>query len=167
MAARTNSAAGRRGQDHGAAFVELVVALPVLLVILIGTADFARVFYAGIELTNAARAGAQWGVSTLARSGDTAGMQAAAIAAAPNISGVTVTATQTCKCATNAGVYSSLVSGTCATPPATSCLSPSGLHRVVYVTVTTNMTFTTLARVLPSSLNSMPLSRTAVLRVAD
>jgi hypothetical protein len=65
----------------GGALVELAIVLPLLLIIFAGTVDFARVFYATISLTNAARAGAQYGSASLAKSLDSAGMQATAVAA--------------------------------------------------------------------------------------
>ena len=49
--------------EAGAAIIELAVSLLMLVLLLLGTVDFARVFYADIELTNAARAGAQYGIA--------------------------------------------------------------------------------------------------------
>ena len=153
-----------RAAEAGAAFVELVVALPVLFLLLIGTADFARVFYMSIELTNASRAGAQYGAYSLARSTNTAMMQATAIAAAPNIGGISATASRLCQCADDAGNFSPLAGGTtCNTDPPTSC---PGLHRVMTVTLNTSGTFRTIAAYagIPGVL---PLSRTATLRVSE
>src|SRR5260221_3845737 len=45
-------------RERGSALVELAIALPLLVAVLVGTTDFARVFYLATELTNAARAGA-------------------------------------------------------------------------------------------------------------
>src|SRR5438046_1113442 len=88
--------------ESGNAMVELAVALPLLVLTLIGTVDFARIFYTSIELTNAARAGAQWGAADIASASDTAGMEAAATGAV-NISGVTAFAAPAlCRCATDA-----------------------------------------------------------------
>lgn len=50
--------AGHRS-ERGAALVELAVALPLLLVIMVGTIDFGRAFRTAMIVTNAARAGAQ------------------------------------------------------------------------------------------------------------
>ncbi len=47
--------------ERGQSAVELAVALPVLVLILMGTLDFGRAFYAYINITNAAREGAQYG----------------------------------------------------------------------------------------------------------
>ena len=73
--------------DAGSALVELAVSLPLLVLVMVGTIDFARVFYTGMELTNAARAGAQYGAYNPAQSGDIAGMQTTA-AGSVNITGV-------------------------------------------------------------------------------
>ena len=146
--------------DRGSAIIELAVALPVLVVILIGTIDFARVFYTGISLTNAARAGAQFGASSIAQSTNFAGMRNAATSAV-NITGVTANATALCQCATDAGVFSP-------TSPVNSCTATcSGGHIVNTVTVTTSKTFDLVIGGLPGVPNSIPLTRTATMRVPN
>ena len=49
--------------ERGSALVELAVTLPLLVLLVVGVADLARVFYVSMALTNAARAGAQYGSS--------------------------------------------------------------------------------------------------------
>lgn len=49
--------AGRRG----AAAVEFAVVLPLLMLLLLGGADFGRCFYSAMAVANAARAGAEYG----------------------------------------------------------------------------------------------------------
>jgi len=152
-----------RRSDRGSALVELAVCLPLLVLLMIGAGDFARVFYTSIELNSAARAGAQYGSSNLARSGDTSGMQTAATSAV-NITGLTAVATRTCQCANDAGTFSALAGGTtCATAEATSCPSK---HRVVTVTVTTSKTFTPIAN-YSGIFGPVALTRTATLRVSE
>lgn len=51
-----------RREQSGQALVELAIALPVLLLILLGGLELARICYAAIEVTNAARAAAQYAV---------------------------------------------------------------------------------------------------------
>ena len=143
--------------DAGSALVELAVALPLLVLVMVGATDFARVFYTGIELTNAARAGAQYGAYNPAQSGDFAGMQTAATGSV-NVTGVTATASRTCQCATSAGTFSA---ATCSTTCA------SGQHLVVTVTVTTSKAFTTVAGSLPGIPRSVSLVRSATLRVPN
>src|SRR3954465_8617970 len=86
--------------DAGSALVELAVSLTLLVLVMACAVDFARVFYVGMELTNAARASAQYGAYNPAQSGNIAGMQAAAKDSV-NITGVTATALRTCQCATS------------------------------------------------------------------
>lgn len=144
--------------EVGAALVELAVTLPLLVLVLVGTIDFARVFYAAIELTNAARAGAQYGAASVAKSNDDPGMQSTAIAAAPNISSVSATSTRTCECTPDSGSTFTgvLCPDTC----------PAGQHLVVSVTVTATRTFTTIT-LFPGIPGSIPLVRSATMRVSN
>ncbi len=69
----------RRGRESGQALVELVmVSVMILIPLLIGAVEFARVVYAYIEVSNAARAAVQYGAQTHATALDTAGMLTAA-----------------------------------------------------------------------------------------
>jgi Flp pilus assembly protein TadG len=153
--------------EGGAALVELAVSLPVVLLVFVITIDFARVFYLSIALTNAARAGAQWGSSELARSDPayTPSMQTVAQGAV-NTPGVSAVATRLCQCATDTGTFSptSPTANDCTSPAATAC---AGNHRVITVTVTTTKTFTTIMNNFPGVPNSISLSRNATLRVVE
>ena len=51
-----------REERSGQALVELAIALPVLLLILLGGVELARICYAAIEVSNAAHAAAQYAV---------------------------------------------------------------------------------------------------------
>lgn len=152
-----------RQHEDGGALVELALVLPVLILVFVGTVDYARVFHTSQALNNAARAGARYGSHTPARSGDIAGMQTAATTAT-NITGVTAVASRSCQCATSAGIFSATLptANDCTSPEATSC---PGTHRVVTVSVTTSKTFTTImSGGLPSFMQSVNLSRTAAMR---
>ena len=83
---------GRTARDRGAAAVEFALVLPVLLLILFGIIDFGRALNAQIELTGAAREGAR--LEALGYSN--AQVQARVVAAAPSLSGVTVTIAANC-----------------------------------------------------------------------
>jgi len=153
-----------RRADRGGALVELAVVMPLLVIVFVGAADFARTFYLAMELTNGARAGAQYGSYNSALSGDTAGMQTTATGAM-NVTGATAAASRFCQCASDTGSFSatSPTANDCISPVATSC--PGG-HLVVTVTVTTSSTFTTIIGFgLPGFMRSMSLSRAATLRV--
>jgi Flp pilus assembly protein TadG len=150
--------------ESGNALVELAVCLPLLVLTLIGTADFARVFYTSIELTNAARAGAQYGSRNPGQSSSPSLMQTTATGAV-NITGVTATAARLCQCASDAGAFSDTTPvNSCTTAVTTACTG--GLHRVMTVTVTTQKTFTTIVNYIgiPAS---MALTRAATLRVSE
>ncbi len=135
----------------GAAAVEMALAMPIIVITLIGTIDFARVSYQAMALTNAARAGAQYGARTLGNSSDTAGIQTAAqSAAATDIGTITTVVTRTCGC-----------SG--ASPTVGQCNSTCTSPLRVFVTVKASKTFHTLAH-YPGIPSSLPLSRTVELR---
>jgi Flp pilus assembly protein TadG len=138
--------AGRRRSQRGQAMVELAVALPLLLIVIAGAVDFGTACYIAIEVTSAARAGAQYGVQNAATMVDITGMQLAAQNEAQNISTTCNTlagrtcwvsgypvATYGCECADGTGV----------TPTTAICTSCSnGNHFVNYVSVVTQATYT-------------------------
>jgi Flp pilus assembly protein TadG len=107
MAAARGFAAGR-SLDHdlesGQALVETAVAVVLLSTVLIGAAELARVAYAAIEVSNAARAGAQYGAQNGEDAGDTTkdgtagGIQNAAATDAGNLTNLTTTSSYTCAC---------------------------------------------------------------------
>src|SRR5262245_13195889 len=127
------------GSQVGAALVELAVALPLLILVLVGTIDFARVFYTAIELTNAARAGAEYATFTISRATEVPPMTNtvnATLNATPNLATVSAAATHTCQCLDDSAQVLSTI--------ACSATCGSG-HLVVSVTVTATRTFTTIA----------------------
>ena len=154
--------------ESGAALVELAVALPVLVYVLVGTIDFGRVFYTSNALSNAARAGAQYGARSLGNSGLITTMQTTATNAISPNTGVTAVASRLCQCATNAGVLSdtSPTPNDCVTAPSTTCPSASGKHRVITVTVTASKTFATISR-YPGIPSNLSISRVAKMRVTE
>ncbi len=84
--------------ESGQALTELGLILPVLVLMLLGTVELARVAYAAIEVSNAAHAGAQYGSRSVFHANDTTGIQNAAANDAANItlSSTTPTLTFTC-----------------------------------------------------------------------
>jgi Flp pilus assembly protein TadG len=118
--------------------VEAALIFPLLLLIAMGTADYARVFYVAIAVANAASAGTRYAVATNSSSNLT-GMQTAATNDA-NVTGMTATASTFCHCEDGTIVT---CSGSC-----------GGQGKVlVYVQVRTQATFTPLVRhpFIPSS----------------
>jgi len=66
-------------RSHAQSLVELALVTPILVLCLVITADFARVYSDSIELSNMAREGAHYGSLSSTNAADTAGIQAAAL----------------------------------------------------------------------------------------
>ena len=85
--------------EAGAAAVELAVILPVLTLLAIGVADYGRSYFAGITVSHAARAGAQYGAQNTGTSGNFTGMSAAAIQDAGDVGRIDPpSASRFCRC---------------------------------------------------------------------
>jgi Flp pilus assembly protein TadG len=153
--------AGCVGNARGAALVELAIALPLLIVVLLGSVDFGRVFRSAMIVTNAARAGALYGAQDPSLSGDTAGMIAAAnavLTANGLTTGPSPTASTLCQCATDSGVFTP-------TSPANTCTvaaCTSG-HLTTSVTVSVTRTFS-MAASFPGLPNTVTFTREATAR---
>jgi Flp pilus assembly protein TadG len=143
----------RRRRESGNSMLELALTISFLIILGLGATDFARAFYAAIEVNDAARAGAQYGSQNTATAADSTGMVNAAKANAPNLTGVTGTATQ-CTCATGSTVAS------CATRYCAN--NPSGN----FVTVNTQAAFSTIAP-YPGIPSSLTLAGRAVMMVGQ
>jgi len=86
------SRSSTKAADRGAAAVEFALCLPLLLLLVFGIIDFGRMLNAQLTLTQAAREGVQ-----LAAEGySNAVVATRAQAAAPALSGVSVTVTASC-----------------------------------------------------------------------
>jgi Flp pilus assembly protein TadG len=117
--------------ESGGSLVELALVLPILLLLLLGTADFSRACYLGIEVSRAAQSGALYGSRNPS---DVAGMKAAAVLDAPDVPGFTtsnVIVTTGCECSDG-----SSASQNCSTKP--TCAT----NQVTYVQVTTSLNYT-------------------------
>jgi TadE-like protein len=134
--------------ERGSSLVELGLMLPVLGLLLFGAIDFGRAYYLSIEVTNAARAGAQFGVENAS----SAGMQNAATSDAPDVPGITATASYGCECPDGSGQIPGCSS------------SPGCANAVNYVQVTTNATYSPLIP-WPGIPSSIPLTGEATVRI--
>jgi Flp pilus assembly protein TadG len=112
------------------ALIEFSLVTPLLLLALAGVLNYAVALRTASCLTDAARVGARYGSQSATSASDIAGMQAAALNAAPGIAGMTATAVRSCKCSNGSTVR---CSGSCA----------SG-NMLVYVQVKTQATSLTL-----------------------
>lgn len=140
-----------RRRTRGQASVELALSLPLLIMLFMVVVETGRAFYIAISVSNAARAGVQYGAQNLTTAGDNAGMRTAATNNAPNITGLTVVASHFCVCS----------DGTGSTCLATDC---SGSHRLLYAQVTTSAPFTPMINV-GGVLPSMTVPGKAIMRV--
>jgi len=144
----------RRGPyGSGQSAVELAVAIPVLLLLLLAGADFSRIFYMNIGVDNAARAGAQYGSQTVITAADPNGMIAAAKADGANLAGLSATASQ-CTCKSPSPV---------AACPASYC---TNAPQATFVEVNTQALFTTLVN-YPGIPSSTTLSAKSIMQVSQ
>ena len=119
------------GEDQqGQALVELGLVMTILVMLMAGVLELSRVFYADYEVNCAARAGLQWAAVNTSP-GNTTSIQSAASNDAPDLVGMTATATEVRQC--DNGTTVTCGSGTCA----------SGSVRY-YAKVTTSFPFKTL-----------------------
>ena len=113
--------------EAGQALVETALVFPLLITILVGAAELARVAYGAIEVANAARAGAQYGTQSGYTASDTTGIATAASSDAANLTTLTTTSSYSCICS----------DGTASTCVNTDCASS---HIVQTLTVNTQAT---------------------------
>jgi Flp pilus assembly protein TadG len=78
-------------EECGGALVETALTLPLLVMLVLGAAEFSRVAYASLEVTSAAKAGVSYGAQQGGMTGDTAGITYAATQDAANVTSVKVT----------------------------------------------------------------------------
>lgn len=126
MSGRCHRGRGRAG----IALVEFALVAPLLLLLLAGVLDYGMALRTASSVAAAARAGAQYGTSDPVHISDTAGIQAAAVNAAPDVHNLSVTSATACQCP-GGGVVS--CTGSC-----------SGSPMLVYVQVTAQSTAPTL-----------------------
>lgn len=137
-------------EEHGASLVEMALVLPLLFLVLFGAVDFGRAYYLAMEIAGAAHAGAEYGAQNPT---DTAGIQAAAQADAPDVPGLTVT-TPTYGCECSDGTAFSL---SCTT-------TPTCAYNVVYrVTVSVSASYKPMIP-WPGIPSSMTLTNSATMR---
>ena len=134
---------------YGAALVELAFVIPILLLLVFGAVNFGHAYYVGLEVTNAAHAGAEYGSLNPT---DTTGITKAATQIAPNLSNLTILSG--CECSDGSSYIAS-----CLPAKPTTC-SANVVNRV---TVKTSTVYTTLVPwgIIPSKFT---LSGTATVR---
>lgn len=150
--------------QRGVALVEFAIALPLLIMLLIGLIEYGRYAFFAIEIGNAAHAGAQYGSQTSYSGADFTGMKNAAIQDGQNtiapLSLASVGAQDVCTCWTGSAEVPSPPSGAV-------CGQPCAAGRqITYAQVTVTGVISPLfnygALGLPSS---WTVTRTATIRV--
>jgi Flp pilus assembly protein TadG len=136
--------------SSGQTVVEVALLLPLLLLLLVGLIELGRYAYFDILISNAARAGAQYGAQSLIQAADVAGIRRAA--QNDGLAAMTITATQQCGCAA-----ASL--GGC--PTGAVCPQP-----LVYVQVTATDRYNSLFR-YPGIPRNLTLTSTVTMRVSQ
>lgn len=136
--------------------VELALAMPVLVILMMGACDLARAFYENIQLDNAARAGVRYAAQSITAAAVSSNIQAAAYADAPSIAGVMTVNVSQCACLSGSNV------STCGTGSAY-CSADS---RSSWVEVDTSAPFTTMMP-YPFFPSSFTLSGKAVMQVSS
>jgi Flp pilus assembly protein TadG len=116
------------GGDAGQSFVELALTVPFLFLILVGAGELARLAYAAIEVSSAAKAAVQSAAWSRGNAANTAGIKSAATKDAPDITLGTTTVTSSCICS----------NGSASTCASTDC---STSHIEEFITVQTQTTF--------------------------
>ncbi|SRR5581483_8242139 len=109
----------------GGALIETAVAVPILSLFLLGVSEFGMASYEAIEVSNAAKAGVQYGTSSVAASTDTTGIGTAAQNDASNITLGTTTVARSYNCSDGTsptGTYPNLA-----------CLSGAAIETILTV----------------------------------
>jgi Flp pilus assembly protein TadG len=123
-------------KQRGAAVAEFALSLPIAMLMLLGAADFGRVFVTATAASNAAQAGAQYGAQTKAHSADSAGISTVVMSDLENSAigneGFVVSSERHCECSGGATVDCDM--GSCG----------PGTGKNVYVRVRVDTTFETL-----------------------
>ena len=137
--------------EGGQALIETAIMFPVLVILLVGAAELARLAYTAIEVANAAKAGVAYGAQSNTAAADSAGIQTAALNDASDLSAtLTATATIAGSCS-NTGVSCTGAGGSCTN---TDC-SDAGDHILSTLTVHTSVTFDPIIHLpgLPTTFN--------------
>ena len=114
--------------DRGQSLIELAFAIPFLILILFGAAEFGRLCYLSTEVTNAAHAGAVYGAQNRGTASDNTGITTRASNDGADLTGLSVTPQHLC-----AASYSDTPTADC-----------SGTPAVEYVQVNTAVTVASL-----------------------
>lgn len=156
-----------QGREAGVALVEFAIAIPVLIMALIGLIEYGRYAYFVIEVGNAAHAGAQYGAQSASTGANITAMKYAAIQDGQNsiypLTLTSVAARNVCACWTGTTENPSPPTAAQCGPPPPPCTAG---RQVTYAQVTVTGTISPLFNYsllgLPSS---WTVTRTATIRI--
>ena len=104
-----------RKRNMGSATAEFAIATPLLMMMMVGATDFARIFYHSIAVAHAAGTGAFWGGQSVVKAGKFGASETVAEDAAADLdrnpgheAGATATSSLYCDCPLDAGGYSEI-----------------------------------------------------------
>jgi Flp pilus assembly protein TadG len=130
---------GSARRDDAQSLVELALVVPLFILLLLGSAEFAQFAWASVLTSNAARAGASWGAIGPGNAGDsTGGIETAAAADSVNLTGLTTTSNVTCVCSSGAAIQRCITTALGVATALSDCPSPATITN--YVTVNTTST---------------------------
>lgn len=154
-----------RRTQAGVALIEFAIALPFLMMLLVGTIEVGRLAYYNILVGNAAHAGAMYGSQNLYTAGDVSGISAAALNDGQNVPQISVSPAPSAFCQCYNGSTLSAKPILCGLNGST---CSAGSHRIMYVQVTVSGTINTLFNYRPLGLpNPWIITRTATMRVSN
>jgi Flp pilus assembly protein TadG len=131
----------RRGESGGS-LVETALTLPVLVTLILGAVEFARLAYTSIEVSSAARAAVSYGAQSASTVTDSAGMTTVAGDDAPDLAGLSTTVGTSGICSNNTactGATSGTAPGSGPTCQNTDC-STSQVETILTVTTSASIT---------------------------
>jgi Flp pilus assembly protein TadG len=154
---QTRFSFGLHSRHKGQSAVELAASMAILSVLLVLACDFGRMYYAYVTVSDAARAGAQFGAQSVVTAANANGISAAVTNDAGNISLASGSPTVSqCTCISTADpkiVAQCSSSYNCSTNPS-----------ATWVTVSVSSPFTTLVS-YPGLPNPVTLTKTAQMQV--
>src|SRR5271165_4885311 len=103
-------------EECGNSIIEVALMMPLFSLALFGSAEFGRLFFDAIEVSNAAYAGASYGAQTRYTAANTSAIQLAATNDATDVSGMTAVATASCTCTNGTTVTCSTAASLCVSP---------------------------------------------------
>ena len=148
-----------KSRTGGTMMVEFALTIPLLMLLVVGGADFSRLFYHSVTMVNAAGTGSFYGAQSTVFSADFSGMQTAARNDAADVGTISVSPSRTCDCPDKKAVD-------CFTGQCTGFYGGTGLYGPprAFVKVTTTQSFEPLIR-WPGVSSPVVISQDAYIRV--